>query len=140
MKKEAILVGIIGLLAGALIAGGVAVFAVNSDNRGVMQAMGMNASRMQDSGAGHMGMSMTDMTNDLRNRTGDDFDQAFIAMMIAHHQGAIAMAELAEEKAKHEEIRDMANDIITTQSTEINTLKMWQVEWGYTESMQGMRH
>lgn len=140
MKKETILVGIIGLLAGALIAGGIVVAAVNNDNRGIMQAMGMNTSRVQDSSAGHMGMSMDEMTNNLKNRSGDDFDENFIAMMIAHHQGAIAMAELAEEKAKHEEIRDMANDIITAQSAEVKMLEMWQVEWGYTDAMSHMSH
>ena len=30
----------------------------------------------------------------LKNKTGDDFDKAFIEQMIIHHQGAIEMATL----------------------------------------------
>ena len=96
VQKEAIMAGIIGLLAGIIIAGGTAVLAVNNDHRGMMKMMGMNTSRMMDTDSGHMGMSMDQMSDDLKNRTGDDFDANFISMMIAHHQGAIDMAKLAE--------------------------------------------
>ena len=134
VQKETITVGVIGLLAGIIIAGGAAVLAVNNDNRGMMKMMGMNTSRMMDTNAGHMGMSMNQMSDDLKNRTGDDFDANFISMMIAHHQGAIDMAKLAEKNAKHQEIKDLSKDVISAQTKEIKNMEQWQQQWGYNES------
>lgn len=134
MRKETVTVGIIGLLAGIIIAGGAAVLAVNNDNRGMMKMMGMNTSRMMDTDSGHMGMSMNQMSDELKNRTGDDFDQNFISMMIAHHQGAIDMARLAEKNAKHDEIKELSKDVVSAQTKEIENMKQWQQQWGYNES------
>lgn len=74
------------------------------------------------------GMSMM-----LQGKTGDNFDRAFIQMMIPHHQGAIDMAELALENAKHEEMKQLARDIIEAQQREIDMMKEWQKNWGYTQ-------
>ncbi|HET9412347.1 MAG TPA: DUF305 domain-containing protein [Candidatus Saccharimonadales bacterium] len=134
LQKETIYVGIIGLLAGIIIAGAIAVAAVNSNNRGMMKMMGMDTSQMKDNDAGHMGMSMNDMSNELKNRTSDDFDKNFVAMMIAHHQGAIDMARLAETRAKHDEVKQLSKEIITAQTKEIEAMKQWQQTWGYTEN------
>ena len=134
LQKEAIYVGIIGLVAGTIIAGGAATLAVNSDNRGMMKMMGMNTAQMKDNNAGHMGMSMDDMSGDLQNRNGDDFDENFVAMMIAHHQGAIDMAKLAETRAKHDEVKQLSKDIISAQTKEIQAMKKWQQDWGYGEN------
>jgi len=140
LRKETIYVGIISLLAGIIIAGGTAVLAVNSNNRGMMNMMGMNTSRMKGNDAGHMDMSMNDMSSDLQNRTGDDFDKNFVAMMIAHHQGAIDMAKLAEGRAKHNEIKQLSKDIISAQTKEIQNMKMWQTQWGYANSSSSSDH
>jgi uncharacterized protein (DUF305 family) len=133
LQKETVYVGIIGLLLGIVIAGGTAVLAVNNDNRGMMKMMGMDTSQMKSNDAGHMGMSMNDMSSDLKNRTGDDFDENFVAMMIAHHQGAIDMAKLAEARAKHDEIKQLSKDIISAQTKEIQDMKQWQQDWGYSK-------
>lgn len=53
----------------------------------------------------------------------DDVDQAFAEMMIAHHEGAIRMARLAEEKAGHEEVKTLAGEIIAAQQREIDVMK-----------------
>jgi uncharacterized protein (DUF305 family) len=55
--------------------------------------------------------------------TADDVDQAFAGMMIGHHTGAIRMATLAEEKAGHDEVKQLAADIIATQQREIDVLE-----------------
>lgn len=136
MKKESILYGIIGLLLGLLIAGGAAVLAVNNDNRGMMRMMGMDMSRIQDGSAGHMGMSMDAMTAELTDKTGDDLDESFISMMIAHHQGAVYMAHAARQNAKHDEVKKLADEIITTQSQEIDMMRDWQKEWGYSDDLK----
>lgn len=63
--------------------------------------------------------------------TGETYDRNFIANMIAHHQGAVDMAKLALANAKHQELKDMANDIVTAQEKEIADMLAWQKAWGY---------
>ena len=56
-------------------------------------------------------------------------DQRFMAAMIPHHQGAIAMAELALRKARRAEIRALAQRIISSQSQEIDQMRQWYQQW-----------
>ncbi len=142
MKKESIMVGIIGLLAGLLIAGSAAVLAVNNDNHSMMGMMGMDASHShQQEASNHGEMSMSEMTQQLKNKTGDDFDKAFIEMMISHHEGAVDMAELIPSRAKHDEVKQLGEAIITAQTKEIADMKQWQNDWGYsTDEMMDMMH
>jgi uncharacterized protein (DUF305 family) len=72
---------------------------------------------------------MNDMTASLNGKTGDKFDQAFITEMIVHHEGAVAMAEAALTRAQHEEIKQMAQDIISAQTREITQMKSWLQTW-----------
>lgn len=58
-----------------------------------------------------------------------NIDQHFIEQMIPHHDGAIAMAELALEKATHPEIKTLANSIIKSQSKENYDMKQWYKTW-----------
>ena len=74
-----------------------------------------------------MGMDMGDM--EVSNDTNRPFDQRFIEAMIPHHEGAIAMAKDAQQKAEHQEIKDLAQNIITAQEAEIAQMKQWQQEW-----------
>lgn len=79
-------------------------------------------------------VSMDDMTAELKDKTGDEFDKAFIASMIAHHEGAVDMAELSANNAKHDEIKALSNDIIAAQEKEITAMKQWQMDWGYSST------
>lgn len=56
---------------------------------------------------------------------GPDPDAAFLTEMIAHHQGAIDMAQLALERATHAELRDLARDVIVTQAGEVHQYQAW---------------
>lgn len=76
-------------------------------------------------------MSMHEMTASLEGKTGDDFDKAFIDAMIEHHEGAVDMAELALEHAKHEAIHTLAEAIIEAQQNEIDLMNQWKEAWGY---------
>lgn len=80
-----------------------------------------------------MDMSMTGMSMMLEGKTGDSFDQAFLEMMIPHHEGAIDMAKLAQKNAGHSEIKKMADDIITAQQKEIDQMNAWLTAWGMTK-------
>jgi len=138
VQKESVLYGVIGLLLGGILVGATAAVAVNNNNTGMMRMMGMHTTSAntmmdmdQDTDSSHMSMTMNTMTSAPKGKTGDDFDKAFIAEMIDHHQGAIDMANLAKQNAKHDEIKQLAGDIITAQTKEINQMKQWLSEWGY---------
>jgi uncharacterized protein (DUF305 family) len=121
MQKESILYGIIGLLAGSLITIVLAANAVNNNNSGMMQMMGMRQIGSQNTGHGTM------MGN---------IDRHFIEQMIPHHEDAITMANIALEKASHPEIKRLAKNIVKTQSDEITKMKGWYKDWFGTEVPQ----
>jgi uncharacterized protein (DUF305 family) len=56
-------------------------------------------------------------------------DQHFIAMMIPHHEGAIAMADLALSLAKRPEIKSLARSIKDSQTWENNQMRAWCRQW-----------
>lgn len=58
--------------------------------------------------------------------SGDTVDQAYVAKMIAHHQGAVAMAEVAMRDSRDPEIRRMAQAVIDTQTREIAEMRAWR--------------
>jgi uncharacterized protein (DUF305 family) len=60
-------------------------------------------------------------------------DARFIVMMIPHHQGAIAMAELALSRARRPEIKALAQRIIASQSREITQMRQWYRQWYGTD-------
>ena len=72
---------------------------------------------------------MDAMMSALEGKTGDEFDTIFLSEMIMHHEGAVEMAEAALESARHEEIKTMANAIISAQTTEIKQMQDWQKAW-----------
>ena len=57
------------------------------------------------------------------------FDQQFIDMMVPHHESAIAMAEIAQQRAERRELRTLADEIVAAQSGEIEQLTEWRAEW-----------
>jgi uncharacterized protein (DUF305 family) len=56
-------------------------------------------------------------------------DQHFIEMMIPHHDGAIAMADLALSRAKRPEIKALARSIKDSQTRENNQMRAWYRQW-----------
>jgi uncharacterized protein (DUF305 family) len=74
-----------------------------------------------------MSMDMGDM--EISSDATRPFDQRFIEAMIPHHEGAIAMAKDAQQRAEHQEIRDLAQTIITAQEGEIAQMRQWQQAW-----------
>ncbi len=65
---------------------------------------------------------------------GEEYDRMFLANMIAHHQGAIDMANMALTTAKHSELKSLAQDIVSAQTSEITNMTDWQKTWGYPAS------
>ncbi|MGW0916962.1 DUF305 domain-containing protein [Streptomyces sp. NPDC002784] len=79
---------------------------------------------------GHEGHDMSGMMTpeemkQLESASGKAFDTAFLTMMVKHHEGAVAMAKTEQAKGTYQPAKDMAGQIITSQSAEIarmNTL------------------
>jgi uncharacterized protein (DUF305 family) len=61
-------------------------------------------------------------------------DAHFIVMMIPHHEGAIAMSELALTRARRPEIKALAQRIIASQSREISQMRQWYRQWFGTDA------
>lgn len=140
ISQQAILFGIIGFLLGLVLVLFFARSAVNNNNTDMMRMMGMHQNQQmmeeqEETHNEHMmmdeSMSMDEMINELTGKSGDEFDKAFIDEMIDHHQGAIEMANLAKTSAKHQEIKDLADDIISAQTNEIEMMRKWLQLWGY---------
>lgn len=146
MDNKNLVYGIGGLLVGIVLTWLISSNAVNNQNYGMMRMMGIrnttsNSSMMasyddhhdSDDSNGMMGNNMSGamqgMMSGLNNKTGDEFDKAFLSEMIVHHQGAIDMANAALKNAKHQEIKDLANAIISAQTKEINQMKEWRTTW-----------
>lgn len=122
METKPLLYGLIGFFAGGLLV----ATAATTFNKPEQNETNNNSSMSS--------MSMDSMTADLKGKTGDEFDKAFIASMIAHHEGAVEMAILSATNAKHDEIKSLSVAIIAAQESEINQMKQWQTEWEYSDS------
>src|SRR5918998_731762 len=79
-------------------------------------------------GHGSMDMGSGGMARQMVMENGKYSDEAFIDAMVPHHQGAIAMAEVALKNAEHEEIKELSSNIISSQQAEIEELKFIKKE------------
>lgn len=70
-----------------------------------------------------------DMGNMDLGTKNEHFDLLFIDGMILHHQGAIVMAEAAFKNSQRPEIKELAQNIITAQQTEIAKMQEWRKTW-----------
>lgn len=76
-----------------------------------------------------MGHTMDSMSSGLMGKTGDDFDKAFLEEMIVHHEGAVTMAQMVLATSEKKELIDLANEIISAQTKEIDMMNGWLSEW-----------
>ncbi len=112
METKPLLYGIIGFLLGGMI---VSIAAVTIEKpKTTADSTTMN------------------MVDSLRDKSGDDFDKAYVSGMIEHHQEAIDMSKLGIKQAGHKEIKDLSKTIIKAQQKEIDEMQQWQQDWGYS--------
>ncbi len=75
------------------------------------------------SGHGMAGMMSEQDMKDLAGARGEEFDRAFAELMIAHHEGAVTMAEAERRNGLDPAARKLADDVVRTQSAEIAELR-----------------
>jgi uncharacterized protein (DUF305 family) len=80
-------------------------------------------------GHGPEGMGSKGMARQMVMENGKYSDERFIDAMIPHHQSAIEMALVAREKSKNPQIKELAENIISAQQTEIEQMKQWREQW-----------
>ncbi len=60
---------------------------------------------------------------------GEDFEIAFMEMMIEHHAGAITSGERCVMRAYHAELIELCENIVITQQMEIKIMEDWLCDW-----------
>ncbi len=112
MKNETLKYLLGGVLVGGIAVWVITISAINSNNTKMMQMMGIRATNGQNT-----------------PQNPDNIDAHFIEQMIPHHEDAITMAKLAQTKAQHPEVKQLADNIIESQGKEINQMKEWYKNW-----------
>jgi uncharacterized protein (DUF305 family) len=102
--------------------GGLITACSNTASQNQSQAPNVTATDTVDKHINHS------MSMDL-GPTDANFDLRFIDAMIPHHQGAVEMANVAQEKSKRPEIKKLADNIIKSQNSEITQMKQWRQAW-----------
>jgi NAD(P)-dependent dehydrogenase (short-subunit alcohol dehydrogenase family) len=72
--------------------------------------------------------AMTKMMADITIQPTGDVDQDFVEMMVAHHHGAITMAQAQLRYGRSDQLKRIANEIIVTQQQEVSAMRM-ALEW-----------
>jgi uncharacterized protein (DUF305 family) len=78
---------------------------------------------MHDHGDMMDGMLTRDELVVLGKKHGPAFDQSWARAMIAHHRGAIAMAQDVATSVVNRTVRQLARDMVTVQRNEIAVLQ-----------------
>ena len=69
------------------------------------------------------------MLADMAEMSGAEFEIEFMEMMIKHHSAALKEAQTCERRAFHPELRQLCQNIISTQSQEISQMRNWLCVW-----------
>lgn len=88
-------------------------------------------------GYGDMAMEpmMEAMLSNMRGKSGEALEKAFLDDMIAHHAGAVEMAALLKQGTQRQELLDFADAIIDVQTKEIEQMREWRKTWFAPERM-----
>jgi uncharacterized protein (DUF305 family) len=70
------------------------------------------------------GAAMNKMMADMQIKPSGDADRDFVALMIPHHEGAVAMARAELRHGRNEQLRRLAQEIIVSQSQEIAVMRL----------------
>jgi uncharacterized protein (DUF305 family) len=85
--------------------------------------MNNNSAPMNHSEMNHSGMKSAP------NAANAPYDLQFLDTMIAHHQGAVDMANLAMTNTNNADLKKFSTQIIADQTKEIKQMKDWREKW-----------
>jgi uncharacterized protein (DUF305 family) len=106
----------------------------SGSDQGTAKGTGGSMAGMDHDQMGHGSMGTSEMARQMVMENGKYSDERFIDAMVPHHQGAIAMAEVALKNAEHEETKELSRNIVSTQQAEIEELKaIKKEEYGTSE-------
>ena len=105
------------LVAGALLLAGCADESSDAAGHGSMMSSSASASSSASTAADH-----------------NDAGVTFASGMIPHHESAIAMAQMAADRAADPRVEDLAARIEAAQAPEIETMSGWLADWGAAAS------
>ena len=106
---------------------------------GHMQWMSEGGTHSHSNGAGGQttgsvqrmpGMATTDELNKLRKLSGAELDVYFLQLMLRHHEGGTEMAEYAAQHAAKGYVRNLADKIVKSQTSESNLMKSMLAQRG----------
>ncbi|NDU73864.1 DUF305 domain-containing protein [Actinomadura sp. DSM 109109] len=86
----------------------------------VLKAHGRNHGAQH---TGMPGMATPEQLARLKDARGGAFDDLYLRLMIAHHQGALTMAKDVLDKGTDVTVQQMARDVQSTQLAEINRMR-----------------
>lgn len=131
MTRKPLLYGLIGLLTGSVITALVILLTTEAAPRsfGVKPLLNQMATLPSAVLAQATTPKQTPTPLPWRSGMMGNPEQHFIVMMIPHHDGAIAMADLALTRAQHPEIKALAQSIKTTQRQENQQMASWYKQW-----------
>jgi len=69
------------------------------------------------------GMATPAQLDELKAAAGPAFDTMFLRLMITHHEGALTMSHEVQAKGKDPRVQELADEVISVQSGEINRMK-----------------
>lgn len=68
------------------------------------------------------------------------YDKAFLTEMVGHHDMAVMMGEMAKEKATRPELKQLAGEIVRTQTAEMDQMQSWLKRWYGKRAKTGEMH
>jgi uncharacterized protein (DUF305 family) len=83
----------------------------------------MDHSGMDMGGMSMAGMMSAEDMSKLMDASGAEFDQMWLQMMVAHHQGAITMANQVLAATSDAEVKKLADAVVAGQTAEIATMQ-----------------
>lgn len=104
------------------------ILAISAASVAILFALSM-PSYAEDAGQAYM-KSMEKMNVDMKKGMDPDPTKAWAKMMVAHHQGAVDMAQTVLKETKDSTIREMAEKTIKDQTKEQTMLKEWIAKHG----------
>lgn len=119
--------GIIGVLAFTVGIG--SGFMLDSDTEDITDSLTEATAPSEVYGKMQKDVTLTEAAEKLQAKSGEAQDIAFLEGMIAYHEGAVNMAKAVVTETKRPEIKKEAEDIISTQTSEMILMREWLNKW-----------